>query len=70
MSRVVPLRGPSERRILRCATPPASEVRALRARAWQEQGLATLDPAEIRDPIVRAAVVAEAERQFGRRTRR
>ena len=44
--------------------------RAARRRAWQERGLAVLDPAAIGDDWLRQAVENEAERLFGRRPSR
>lgn len=49
------------------ATP--EDVLSQRRAIWQHGGIATLDPAEIRDEWLRQAVVNEAERLYGRRTK-
>lgn len=42
------------------------DVHELRARAWREQGLIILDPADIDDDWFRQALINEANKQFGR----
>lgn len=44
-----------------------AELRAARAQAWHAMGLVALYPEEIQNPETRAAVEAEAARQFGKR---
>lgn len=56
----------------RVASAPlsAEEMDTLRARAWAEQGVVVLHPAEIGDDWLRARLVNEATTRWGRRFRK
>jgi len=53
-------------RQVRNATP-LTELEAMRAQAWRQQGVVVLRPDEVGDPWLRQALVNEAERRFGAR---
>lgn len=40
---------------------------ALREQCWQLQGIAVIDPADVRDDSIRRLITQEAERLYGRR---
>lgn len=47
-----------------------AELEELRARAWLDQGVVVLAPAEITDDWLKARLVQEATKRFGRRMKR
>ncbi|MBS7790289.1 hypothetical protein KTR66_09795 [Roseococcus sp. SDR] len=50
--------------LARSPTDPAT-LEAFRRRAWVEQGIAVISPAEITDPWLRQAIINEARRRWG-----
>jgi hypothetical protein len=49
-------------------TPPTEqELFAMRRAAWRRQGIVVIRPADVRDEIVRQAIINEATRLYGRR---
>ena len=48
---------------------PESELVAMRQAAWRHQGIVVLRPEEVRDDWTRRALINEADRLYGRRTR-
>jgi hypothetical protein len=49
-------------------TPPTEqELFAMRRAAWRRQGIAVIRPADVRDEIIRQALVNEATRLYGQR---
>ena len=60
------VRGSLERHV--SETPPTEdELFAMRRAAWRRQGIAVIRPADIRDEIIRQALVNEATRLYGQR---
>ena len=47
--------------------PSDQDLRAMRRAAWLKQGLAVIDPREVRDDWTRQAIINEATRLYGRR---
>ena len=49
-------------------TPPTEqELFAMRRAAWRRQGIVVIRPADVRDEIIRQALVNEATRLYGQR---
>jgi hypothetical protein len=49
-------------------TPPTeAELFAMRRAAWRRQGIVVIRPADVRDEIIRQALVNEATRLYGTR---
>lgn len=44
-----------------------SEINGMRAKAWHQQGVVVLIPAEVADDWLRQALINEAERKWGKR---
>jgi hypothetical protein len=59
-------RGSLERHLPQAA-PTEQELFAMRRAAWRRQGIAVIRPADIRDEIIRQALVNEATRLYGQR---
>ena len=59
-------RGSLERHLPRTATNE-DELFAMRRAAWRKQGIAVLRIDDVRDEIIRQAVVNEATRLYGQR---
>jgi hypothetical protein len=47
--------------------PSEDDLQAMRRAAWQQQGVITLKPEDVRDDWTRQALVNEANRLYGRR---
>ncbi|MDS4011554.1 MAG: hypothetical protein RKK15_09155 [Defluviicoccus sp.] len=60
------LRGSLERHLPRTA-PNEDELFVMRRAAWRKQGIAVLRIDDVRDEIIRQAVVNEATRLYGER---
>jgi len=60
------VRGSLERHLPRTATNE-DELFAMRRAAWRKQGIAVLRIDDVRDEIIRQAVVNEATRLYGQR---
>ena len=60
------VRGSLERHLPRTATNE-DELFAMRRAAWRKQGIAVLRVDDVRDDIIRQAVVNEATRLYGQR---
>ena len=60
------VRGSLERHLPRTATNE-DELFAMRRAAWRKQGIAVLRIDDVRDEIIRQAVVNEAARLYGQR---
>ena len=60
------VRGSLERHLPRTATND-DELFAMRRAAWRKQGIAVLRIDDLRDEIIRQAVVNEATRLYGQR---
>jgi hypothetical protein len=60
------VRGSLERHLPR-SLPTEGELFAMRRAAWRKQGIAVLRINDIRDEIIRQAIVNEATRLYGRR---
>ncbi len=60
------VRGSLERHLPRTATNE-DELFAMRRAAWRKQGIAVLRIDDVRDEIIRQAVVKEATRLYGQR---
>ena len=60
------VRGSLERHLPRTATND-DELFAMRRAAWRKQGIAVLRIDDVRDEIIRQAVVNEATRLYGQR---
>ena len=54
-------------RYLPQTAPTEDELFAMRRAAWRKQGIVVIRPADVRDEIVRQALVNEATRLYGRR---
>jgi hypothetical protein len=49
-------------------TPPTEEeLLAMRRAAWRRQGIVVIRPADVRDEIIRQALINEATRLYGQR---
>jgi hypothetical protein len=60
------MRGSLERHLPR--TPPGEEdLLAMRRAAWRKQGIVVINPADVRDAIIRQALINEAIRLYGQR---
>ena len=60
------LRGSLERHMPRSA-PTEDELFAMRRAAWRKHGIVVIRLADVRDEIIRQAIVNEATRLYGRR---
>ena len=60
------VRGSLERHLPR-SLPTEDELFAMRRAAWREQGIVVIRLADIRNDIIRQAVVNEATRLYGQR---
>ena len=60
------VRGSLERH-LPATAPTEQELFAMRRAAWRKQGIVVIRLADVRDEIVRQAVVNEATRLYGQR---
>ena len=47
--------------------PSEEELFAMRRAAWRRQGIVVIRPADVRDEIIRQALVKEATRLYGQR---
>ena len=59
-------RGSLERHLPQTA-PTEQELFAMRRAAWRQQGIVVLRVADVRDELIRQALVNEATRLYGRR---
>jgi hypothetical protein len=60
------VRGSLERHLPRTA-PTDEELFAMRRAAWRKQGIAVIRLADVRDEIIRQALINEATRLYGGR---
>ena len=60
------VRGSLERHLPQTA-PTEDELFAMRRAAWRTQGIVVVRLADVRDEIIRQAIVNEATRLYGRR---
>jgi hypothetical protein len=60
------VRGSLERHLPR-STPSDEELFAMRRAAWRKQGIVVLRVADVRDELIRHALVNEATRLYGQR---
>ena len=60
------VRGSLERHLPR-STPSDEELFAMRRAAWRKQGIVVLRVADVRDELIRQALVNEATRLYGQR---
>ena len=60
------IRGSLERRLPETA-PTEEELFAMRRAAWRKQGIIVIRLADVRDDIIRQALLKEATRLYGRR---
>ncbi len=60
------VRGSLERHLPR-STPTDEELFAMRRAAWRKQGIVVIRLADVRDEIIRQALVNEATRLYGQR---
>jgi hypothetical protein len=60
------VRGSLDRHLPRSA-PGEEELFAMRRAAWRKQGIVVVRLADVRDEIIRQALVNEATRLYGRR---
>ena len=60
------VRGSLERHLPEAA-PTEQELFAMRRAAWRRQGIVVIRPADVRDEIIRQALVNEATRLYGQR---
>ena len=60
------VRGSLERHLPQTA-PTEQELFAMRQAAWRKQGIAVIRPADVRDELMRQALVNEATRLYGQR---
>jgi hypothetical protein len=60
------VRGSLEQRLPR-SLPTEDELFAMRKAAWRKQGIVVIRLADVRDEIIRQAIVNEATRLYGRR---
>jgi hypothetical protein len=59
-------RGSLERHLPEAA-PTEEELFAMRRAAWRRQGIVVIRPADVRDEIIRQALVNEATRLYGQK---
>ena len=59
-------RGSLERHLPR-ALASKQELFAMRRAAWRKQGIVVINPADVRDAIIRQALINEATRLYGER---
>ena len=59
-------RGSLERHLPR-ALASEEELFVMRRAAWRKQGIVVINPADVRDAIIRQALINEAIRLYGRR---
>jgi hypothetical protein len=59
-------RGSLERHLPR-ALASEEELFVMRRAAWRKQGIVVINPAEVRDAIIRQALINEAIRMYGQR---
>jgi hypothetical protein len=59
-------RGSLERHLPEAA-PTEQELFAMRRAAWRRQGIVVIRPADVRDEIIRQALVNEATRLYGQK---
>ena len=59
-------RGSLERHLPR-ALVSEEELFAMRRAAWRKQGIVVLNPADVRDAVIRQALINEAIRLYGQR---
>jgi hypothetical protein len=52
-----------------CGPSPETELVAMRRAAWRHQGVVVIRPEDIRDDWTRQALINEANRLYGRRSR-
>ena len=60
------MRGSLDRHLPR-SLPTEDELFAMRRAAWRQQGIVVIRLADVRDEIIRQAIVNEATRLYGRR---
>ena len=60
------MRGSLERHLPRTA-PTEDDLLAMRRAAWRKQGIVVINPADVRDEIIRQTLVNEAIRLYGQR---
>ena len=60
------VRGSLERHLPEAA-PTEQELFAMRRAAWRRQGIVVIRPADVRDEIIRQALINEATRLYGNR---
>ena len=60
------VRGSLDRHLPR-SLPSEQELFAMRRAAWRQQGIVVLRVADVRDELIRQALVNEATRIYGRR---
>ena len=60
------MRGSLDRHLPRTA-PGEEEMFAMRRAAWRKQGIVVIRPADVRDAIIRQALINEAIRLYGER---
>jgi hypothetical protein len=60
------IRGSLERHLPR-ALASEKELFAMRRAAWRRQGIVVINPADVRDAIIRQALINEAIRLYGQR---
>jgi hypothetical protein len=60
------VRGSLERHLPR-SLPTEDELFAMRRAAWRKQGIVVLRAVDVRDELIRQALVNEATRLYGRR---
>jgi hypothetical protein len=59
-------RGSLERHLPR-ALASEEELFVMRRAAWRKQGIVVINPADVRDAIIRQALINEATRLYGQR---
>jgi hypothetical protein len=59
-------RGSLERHLPR-AVASEEELFVMRRAAWRKQGIVVINPADVRDAIIRQALINEAIRLYGKR---
>ena len=59
-------RGSLERHLPR-ALASEEELFAMRRAAWKKQGIVVINPADVRDALIRQALINEAIRLYGQR---
>jgi hypothetical protein len=53
--------------ICRVTPPSEEELFVMRRAAWRKQGIVVINPADVRDAIIRQALINEAIRLYGQR---